>query len=163
MTTSWTASAAGSGPGRLTRGERRSPWHGLTASEAAELDDAAADAGAATRPAAHVMAEVADAYAWRTVQALTGNDLRGALRFAEIARRAGVERDRAWDWLEREQLHRDTQRVTHQDPAAADPQTPAATSFRPRPGAQAPLLADPESVPGPRRLDPPGVGRREVP
>lgn len=65
--------------------ERRSPWSGLTASQALELADAltgprstdiAPDSGAWT---IHVD------YARRAAAALVGNDLRGALRAAEIA------------------------------------------------------------------------------
>lgn len=96
---------------RTSRAEQRSPWHGLTASEAAELDEATRDLGERSRPRADVLDDVAALYATRTVLALTGNDLRLALRCATIARRAMTERDDAREWDRRlepvEQLHRD--------------------------------------------------------
>lgn len=65
--------------------ERRSPWSGLTASQALELADALTSPRSANIPPKSDAWTVHVEYARRTAAALVGNDLRGALRAAEIA------------------------------------------------------------------------------
>ncbi len=68
----------------MSTADRRSPHHGLTASEAAE------QAAAYSEPARLGLApidrhrSIAAEYAERTARALVGNDLMGALRAAQI-------------------------------------------------------------------------------
>lgn len=109
--------------------ERRSPWTGLTGSETLELQDEL------LHPSRHGMtedqraADVATMYALRCVRALIGNDLREALRAAQISHAASGlvrERQRAAEFVG--QAHA----VVHQDPATGRGQGPrAALAHRP--------------------------------
>lgn len=65
--------------------ERRSPWSGLTASEALELADALTAPRPADIPPDPGTWTVYLEYARRAAAALVSNDLHGALRAAEIA------------------------------------------------------------------------------
>lgn len=101
--------------------ERRSPWTGLTGSETLELQDEL------LHPSRRVMSEddrardIAAMYALRCVRALTGNDLRGALRAAQISHAAtGLVRQ----GQSPPEVPREGQPVVDQDPAAGSRQRP---------------------------------------
>lgn len=106
--------------------DRRSPWSGLTSSQALELADAlTAPVGRphTTRPRAeHDAWTVHVEYARRAAAALVGNDLREALRAAEIAAVAlRLSQVPAY-------VPRKTQRSVDQHPATDRRPEPATTS-----------------------------------
>lgn len=73
---------------------QRSPWTGLTASEALELSDHLTRPENTAREPAEALWDAHVTYARRAVAALVGNDLRGALRAADLSSAALVLRDR---------------------------------------------------------------------
>lgn len=104
---------------RTSVSERRSPWHGLTGSEALELQDAECEPSRADMPSHERCADVAREYAARCVRALTGNDLRGAMRAASIAAAAWSTYERDREALQRSsERQSERQAVVDQDPSA---------------------------------------------
>lgn len=67
---------------------RRSPWHGLTGSEALELEDAERTPARVRMSREAVARDVADEYARRAVLAIVAGDLYGAIRAANISHAA---------------------------------------------------------------------------
>ena len=105
--------------------ERRSPWSGLTSSQALELADALTSPRSTDIPPDPGAWTVYVEYARRAAAALVGNDLRGALRAAEIAAVA-LRLSQAPAYVPR-----NTQRRVDQHPATDRRPKPATTS---RPG-----------------------------
>ena len=73
---------------------QRSPWSGLTTSQSLELSDALSDTTSTALTREEALWRVHVAYSRRAAAALVANDLRTALRTAEIAAAALVLHDR---------------------------------------------------------------------
>ena len=103
----------------------RSPWSGLTRSQSLELSDALSDPTVTALPQEKALWRVHVAYCRRAAGALVANDLRGALRAAEIAAAALVLHDRQGA----SEVVRERHRVIHEDPPTPDSTEPAALSW----------------------------------
>lgn len=101
---------------------RRSPWSGLTSSQALELADALTAPRTEDIPPDSGAWTIHVDYARRAAAALVGNDLRGALRAAEIAAVA-LRLSQVPAYVERK-----AQRGVDQHPAADRRPEPATTS-----------------------------------
>lgn len=128
---------------------RRSPWSGLTAEDALTLADALTREqlrGPEGPWRVHLE------HARRCAAALVGNDLRGALRAAEIATAAG----RLWEQESARQVQGQSEPIVHDD----EPTTPTPEARR------APVTHPPHAltvVPGPTHRSSRRTGPRHVP
>ena len=106
---------------RMPAAPRRSPHDGLTASEGEELVEAARRPDRLALEPIDRYREVAAEYAERTVRALTGNDLREALRAATISDAASRTVESELRFRERSRELRERWEQDRQAPATDRP------------------------------------------
>lgn len=103
---------------------KRSPWSGLTPTQALQLSDALGQPAELLKTRREAVWDVHSAFSRRAAVALGSNDLRGALDAAEIACAAL----RLWSCEGPTEVEGEGEAVVHQHPAAALRSEPGAGS-----------------------------------